>query len=196
MSNESIKKSNRRKFLLIIVLLFSPVFISYTLFFMGYRPGSINYGDLIEIQKMSGSGITQDSNVIFRMKDLHGKWVMLSVDSGQCDKACDNKLYYMRQVRTMQNREMDRIERLWLIDDDLEVSPELKEKYEGTLFVNAKESELLGQIPTKEIQRKHIYLVDPIGNLMMRFPEELDPRKMSDDIKRLLQVSQLEHERH
>jgi len=163
---------------------------------MGYRPGNVNYGDLIEIQKISGSGVTQDTNIIFRMKDLQGKWVMLTVDSGQCDEACDSKLFYMRQVRTMQNREMDRIERLWLIDDDINASAEIKEKYDGTFFVNAKGSELLDQIQTREIQRKHIYLVDPIGNLMMRFPEELEPRKMSDDIKRLLQVSQLEHERH
>ena len=96
---------------------------------MGYRPGSINYGDLIEIQKLSGEGVTQDTNIIFRMKDLRGKWVMLTVDSGECGEACDTKLYYMRQVRTMQNREKDRIERLWLIDNNAQVSPEILEKY-------------------------------------------------------------------
>lgn len=182
---------------MILVLLFSPVVISYTLFFMGYRPGSsVNYGDLIEIQKLSGEGVTQDTNIIFRMKDLHGKWVMLTVDSGECDEVCESKLFYMRQVRTMQNREMDRIERLWLIDDNAKIDQEKQKKYEGTFFVNAKDSNLLNQIDTREVQRKHIYFVDPIGNLMMRFPEELEPRKMSDDIKRLLQVSQLEHERH
>ncbi|MBX3629914.1 MAG: hypothetical protein KF908_08375 [Nitrosomonas sp.] len=193
MSKEIIKKSNRRKFILILVLLFSPVVISYTLFFMDYRPGSINYGDLVEIKKLSGSGVTQDSNIILRMRDLHGKWVMLTVDSGNCDDACQKKLYYMRQVRTMQNKEMNRIERLWLIDDNVKADSELFKNYEGTFFVNALDSELLDQIPTREIQRKHIYLIDPMGNLMMRFPENLEPRKMSDDIKRLLQVSQMEH---
>jgi len=99
----------------------------------------------------------------------------------------------MRQVRTMQNKEMNRIERLWLIDDNEKVDPELLKNYEGTLFVNARDGELLEQIPTPESRRKHIYLIDPMGNLMMRFPENLEPRKMSDDIKRLLQVSQMEH---
>ncbi|MBX3640597.1 MAG: hypothetical protein KF888_08790 [Nitrosomonas sp.] len=193
MSKEIIKKSNRRKFILILVLLFSPVVISYALFFMDYRPGSINYGDLVEIKKLSGSGVTQDSNIILRMRDLHGKWVMLTVDSGNCDEACQKKLYYMRQVRTMQNKEMNRIERLWLIDDNVKADSELFKNYEGTFFVNALDSELLDQIPTREIQRKHIYLIDPMGNLMMRFPENLEPRKMSDDIKRLLHVSQMEH---
>ncbi len=194
MSNEIIKKSNRRKFVLLLVLLFSPVVISYTLFFMGYRPGSVNYGDLVEIEKLTGSaGVIQDTNKILRTKDLHGKWIMLTIDSGNCDEACQLKLYYMRQVRTMQNKEMNRIERLWLIDDNEKVDPELLKDYEGTLFVNARDSELLQQIPTRESRRKHIYLIDPMGNLMMRFPENLEPRKMSDDIKRLLHVSQMEH---
>lgn len=194
MSNEIIKKSNRRKFVLLLVLLFSPVVISYTLFFMGYRPGSVNYGDLVEIEKLTGSaGVIQDTNKILRTKDLHGKWIMLTIDSGNCDEACQLKLYYMRQVRTMQNKEMNRIERLWLIDDNEKVDPELLKDYEGTLFVNARDSELLQQIPTQESRRKHIYLIDPMGNLMMRFPENLEPRKMSDDIKRLLHVSQMEH---
>jgi hypothetical protein len=82
---------------------------------------------------------------------------------------------------------------LWLIDDNEKVDPELLKDYEGTLFVNARDSELLQQIPTRESRRKHIYLIDPMGNLMMRFPENLEPRKMSDDIKRLLHVSQMEH---
>lgn len=194
MSKEIIKKSNRRNFILILVLLFSPVVISYTLFFMGYRPGSVNYGDLVEIEKLTGlAGVTQDTNKILRMRDLHGKWIMLTVDSGNCDEACQLKLYYMRQVRTMQNKEMNRIERLWLIDDNVKANPELFKNYEGTFFVNAQDSELLEQIPTRESRRKHIYLIDPMGNLMMRFPENLEPRKMSDDIKRLLQVSQMEH---
>lgn len=194
MSKEIIKKSNRRKFILLLVLLFSPVVISYTLFFMGYRPGSLNYGDLVEIEKLTGSvGVTQDTNKILRTKDLHGKWIMLVIDSGKCDEICQQKLYYMRQVRTMQNKEMNRIERLWLIDDNEKVDPELLKNYEGTLFVNARDGELLEQIPTRESRRKHIYLIDPMGNLMMRFPENLEPRKMSDDIKRLLQVSQMEH---
>lgn len=176
------------------VLLLSPVVISYTLFFTGYRPGSsMNYGELIDMQKLSGSGVKQRENVILRVKDLHGKWVMLTIDSGKCDQDCQQKLYFMRQIRTMQNKDMHRIERLWLVDDNVPVEDRLWEEYKGTLIVNAQDSELLDQIPTREIQRNHIYLIDPYGNLMMRFPEQPEPRKMSDDIKRLLQVSHDEH---
>lgn len=193
MLNENPQKANRRKLITLLLLLLAPVVISYTLFFSDYRPESNNYGELLNVQKLSGSGVDQFDNTILRMKDLRGKWVMLMVNSGHCDEACQMKLYYMRQVRLVQNTEKHRVERLWLIDDNVPVGADLVEKYEGTRFVNARDSELLDLIPTKETQRNHIFLVDPMGNLMMRFPEDLDPSLMAKDIKHLLHVSQIEH---
>ena len=193
MAKEKNKKTDKITLIPIILILGSPVLISTTFYFMGYRPGSMNYGDLLEVQKLKGDGINQIDNTIFRMKDLHGKWAMVTIDSGECNEACQSKLYYMRQVRTIQHTEKDRVERLWLIDDNKTVSDELLEEYKGTLFIKAKDSELVKAIETEEVHRKHIYLVDFMGNLMMRFPEDLEPKKMSEDIKRLLHVSQLEH---
>jgi hypothetical protein len=193
MSNEQIQKTNRRKFLLLLALMCSPVVISYALYFSDYRPGSTHYGDLIPIAKVAGTGINLKDNTIFRMKDLHGKWVLLTVDSGHCDEACQAKLYYMRQVRLVQGKEKHRIERLWLINDNTIPDAEFVKQYEGTFLINAEDSEILGFIETKELQTKHIYLIDPIGNLMMRFPENVDGTKMGHDIKRLLHVSQMEH---
>jgi cytochrome oxidase Cu insertion factor (SCO1/SenC/PrrC family) len=194
MAKEEINKTKSRITLLVIILvLCSPVFIATTYYLMGFRPGSMNYGDLLEVQELKGDGVSQIDSTIFRMKDLHGKWTMVTIDSGECNEACQSKLFYMRQVRVMQHTEKDRVGRLWLIDDNKTVSDELLEAYKGTLFINAKDSELVKAIETEEVHRNHIYLVDSMGNLMMRFPEELDPETMSKDIKRLLQVSQLEH---
>jgi hypothetical protein len=193
MAKEKNKKTDKITLAWIILLLSSPVFIATALYLMEYRPGSMNYGDLLEVQKLKGDGVNQIDNTIFRMKDLHGRWAMVTIDSGECDEACRSKLYYMRQIRIMQHTEKDRVERLWLIDDNKTVSDELLEEYKGTLFISAKNSELVKAIETEEVHRNHIYLVDFMGNLMMRFPEELEPKKMSEDIKRLLHVSQLEH---
>ena len=108
-------------------------------------------------------------------------------------KQCRKKLYYMRQVRLIQNKEKERIERVWLIDDGEPPSPEVVKDFEGVWLINAKDSDLLKALPAKESIHDHIYLVDPIGNLMMRFPKNPDPAQMAKDIKRLLKVSQLEH---
>ena len=171
----------------------APILASYLLYFSDVRPSSVNYGELLEVKPLAGNALNQSDKTIFRIRQLRGKWALISVDSGNCDESCRKKLYYMRQVRTIQNTEKERIERVWLIDDGAAPVPELVKEYEGMWLINAKDSDLLKELPAKSSVRDHIYVVDPIGNLMMRFPKDADPAKMAKDIKRLLKVSQLEH---
>ena len=194
MSNVSIPKRNNHKLLIIIVMLCAPVAISYFLFFSGIRPASVNYGALMEVTPLQGSALNQEDETIFRIRQLRGKWVLLSVGSSTCDEKCNKSLYFMRQVRTMQNAEKSRIERVWLIDDgEPPQNLQLAEDYKGMFFINAKDSKLLEELPAVESVRDHIYMIDPLGNLMMRFPKDPDPIQMAKDIKRLLKVSQIEH---
>jgi hypothetical protein len=189
---KAIRKS-RRTIILLLVAMCAPFIASYLLYFWEVRPASINYGELLPVKPVAGTGLNLLDDTIFRIRQLRGKWVLLSVDSGKCDEQCRKKLYYMRQVRLVQNKEMNRIERLWLIDDDKAPDPQIFKEYKDSWFVNAKNSEILGAIPAKVSQRDHIYLIDPMGNLMMRFPKDPVPAKMVKDLKRLLQVSQMEH---
>jgi cytochrome oxidase Cu insertion factor (SCO1/SenC/PrrC family) len=177
----------------LLVLLCAPVIASYLLYFWEVRPASINYGELLKVKPMAGPGLNQLDNTIFRIRQLRGKWVLLTVDSGKCDEQCQKKLYYMRQVRLVQNKEMNRVERVWLIDDGEAPDPKILKEYKNSWFISAKDSEILGSIPAEISQHDHIYLIDPMGNLMMRFPKNPDPAKMVKDLKRLLQVSQMEH---
>ena len=87
--------------------------------------------------------------------------------------------------------EMERIERVWLIDDGRIPDTNITEDFKGTVLVNAKDNELLKAIPAKISQHDHIYMIDPLGNLMMRFPKDVDPSLMAKDLKRLLKVSQI-----
>ena len=193
MSNESVTRKNRRTLILLALVLSAPFIASYMLYFWNVRPQTVNYGDLIEVKQLKGTGLNDADQTIFRMRDLLSKWVLMSIDSGVCDEQCQKKLYYMRQVRTYQNTEMDRIERLWLVDDEQKPTADILRDYEGMHVIRAKNSELLKEVPAVGSQHDHIYLIDPIGNLMMRFPKDPDPGKMAKDIKRLLKVSQLEH---
>jgi len=189
---KAIRKS-RRTIILLLVAMCAPFIASYLLYFWEVRPASINYGELLPVKPIAGTGLNLLDDTIFRIRQLRGKWVLLTVDSGKCDEQCRKKLYYMRQVRLVQNKEMNRIERLWLIDDDEAPDPQIFKEYKDSWFVKAKNSEILGAIPAKVSQHDHIYLIDPMGNLMMRFPKDPDPAKMVKDLKRLLQVSQMEH---
>ena len=161
MSSEQTQKANRRKFLLLLTLMCAPVIVSYALYFFDFRPDSKHYGDLLPIVKVSGRGSNIVDNTILRMKDLHGKWVLVTVDSGRCD--------------------------------DIDPDSELIKEHEGVYFVRDKDNEIVKLFETADVHTKHIYLLDPIGNLMMRFPEKIDGKKMGNDIKRLLHVSQIEH---
>lgn len=193
MSNESATRKNRRTLILLALLLGGPFIASYTLYFLDVRPGTVNYGELLDVKPLKGTASNEADDTIFRMRQLRGKWALISVDSGACDEQCRQKLYYMRQVRLIQNTEKERVERVWLIDDGKTPTPELAHEYEGLRIINAKDSELLDGFPSNTSQRDHIYVVDPIGNLMMRFPKDPNPSKMAKDIKHLLKVSQLEH---
>jgi hypothetical protein len=137
------------------------------------NPG--NYGELIPPRALSGPGF----------QELRGKWVLVSFDDAACDAYCERKLYFMRQIAKAQGKEQARVERLWVIAGPGTPRAELLVAIEGTRISRAKPDGFPGN-PVD-----HIYLVDPLGNLMMRFPLEPDPSRMLKDLQRLLKYSRI-----
>ena len=99
----------------------------------------------------------------------------------------------MRQVRLAQNTEKDRINRIWFIDDQIVPNQEIKKEFEGTVLLTVNDNKFLDQFPAVSSKKDHIYIIDPMGNLMMRYPRDANPSKMVNDIKLLLKLSHLEH---
>jgi hypothetical protein len=114
----------------------------------------------------------------------------LMVDSGRCDDYCQRKLYTMRQVRLTQGKDMERIERAWLVDDGTPPSVSTLDEYKGTQVL-AMNPALLGKLPAISSVRDHVYLVDPLGNVMMRYPRDADPNRIKKDLTRLLRASRI-----
>jgi hypothetical protein len=112
--------------------------------------------------------------------------VLVQFDGGACGARCERKLYFMRQVRRAQGKEMPRVARLWLVTDKVAPRAEVLSAIEGTLVVPAPAGL---DFPAEQSVSDHIYLVDPLGNLMMRFPREADPSRVIKDIQRLLRAS-------
>ncbi|MCK7492119.1 MAG: hypothetical protein MZW92_11095 [Comamonadaceae bacterium] len=94
---------------------------------------------------------------------------MLQLDSSACGEACRQKLYSMRQVRKAQAKEMDRIERVWLVTDGGIPGAELLREFEGTHVARAGDAALLAALPAAADRADHIYLIDPLGNIVLRF---------------------------
>jgi cytochrome oxidase Cu insertion factor (SCO1/SenC/PrrC family) len=164
---------------------------AYAVYYV-WRPTTFtNYGELIAPTPIADATLRQPNGNELKLDAFKGKWVFLMVDSGSCDEFCQRKLYDMRQVRLTQGKDMDRIERAWLIDDNLQPSSAVASEYAGTHMLSAQGSPLLSQLPADRSVRDHIYIMDPLGNLMMRYPRDADPNKIKQDVVKLLKVSRI-----
>lgn len=166
----------RNKLALVALVCAAPVVLGTAAWYFGWGVGSAgNYGELLAPQTVAAPSLTP----------LRGKWVLVSFDAAACDAYCERKLYFMRQVRRAQGKEMERVERLWVLTDAGKPRAELLPGIEGTRF---------GSFSTESFPGNpvdHIYLVDPLGNLVLRFPRDPDPSKMIKDLQRLLKVSRV-----
>lgn len=191
MSDEPQRPADRRTLWLILAVCVAP-FIASILAYLYWQPTSrINYGDLLPPAELPAAQFTLVDGTSFDLARLRGKWIYLTVDSGACDEYCRQKLWKMRQVRRTQGKDMERIERVWLVSDDERPATGLLTEYEGMFTALARGSRLLGQLPHKGALRDHIYLMDPLGNLILRYPRDADPTRMKKDLIRLLKVSRI-----
>jgi hypothetical protein len=134
-----------------------------------------NYGELIAPRPLDGP-----------LAPLRGKWVLVTLDPAACDARCEKKLYIVRQVRRAQGKDAERIERLWALTDGGKPRAELLAAIEGSHVAPAG-SQFAQLFPGDALAQ--IWLVDPLGNLMMRFAADPDPSKMIKDLQRLLKYS-------
>jgi len=184
------KKRSLRSLWLIVALTVTPVAASYLLYYFWSPERTVNYGELIEPSPLPDPKLALVGGAPFQLSQLRGKWLLVSVDSGRCDAYCDRKLLYMRQLRLTQGKNTERVERVWLISDDVTPADEAVSQYQGTWIVRA-DAGLLQRFPARRAASEHLYLIDPLGNLMMRFPRDPDPRLMIKDLARLLKASQI-----
>ena len=201
-SSNNVGLRRQRLKLLAIFFLFALPLLSAVIWHANtdrWRPGTTtNYGELIsparplvafEMLGLNGAHITQDF--------LRGKWTLVYIGPAQCGKECQGNLYNMRQVRVALNEKIDRVQRLWVLSDAnrAEQLPALLSDHPGLAVAKPSSAELeqfLVQFSTPETTgpvQGRIYLVDPLGNLMMRYPPAADPKGLLKDLQRLLLTS-------
>ena len=172
-------KRGRVKLALLLALFAIPLAAAWAIYVSGWLSGTAaNYGTLLQPRLLDDPALVA----------LRGKWVLVSLDRAACDAGCEQKLYFMRQVRRAQGRQMNRVERLWIVTDPATPAPALLAAIEGTHLARSDEK-LAGAFPAERAATEHIYLVDPLGNLMLRFPREPNPSKIVKDLERLLKYS-------
>ncbi len=177
---------------LVLLVCAAPIIASYITYYILQPQGRTNYGELLlPIKPIPAAQLRLLDGKPFDLATLKGKWIMLTVDGGACSTACVEKLYKMRQVRATQGKNSDRIENAWLIDDEAQLETQVIRAYDSTHMLRAAGNAFLQAlpVPTGGQQHDHIYLIDPLGNLVLRFPKGADPAKMKRDLERLLKYS-------
>jgi len=185
----------RWKLLALFLITAAPVIASYFTYYVIRPEGRRNFGELVEPQRPLPEvlGLDLDGKT-HKLPELKGQWLLVSVGSGDCGEACVQQLYLQRQLRESLGKEKDRLDRVWLISDTLPVA--------APLLPGLQEATVL-RVPADELARwlapasghdigEHLYVVDPLGNWMMRFPANMDiagAAKAKRDLERLLRAS-------
>ena len=188
------RRRQRLKLLAILLVCAAPVIASYLAYYVLPPLGRTNFGDLIEPQRpIPELRLSGADGAAFKFESLRGRWVLLQFDSGGCDPACVDKLYAMRQQRTMTGKDRERLERVWLIGDAAVPADTLARDYAGTVVLRADPAELAAVFPIEAGRRleDYLYVIDPLGNLMMRFPATGEPARIRKDLGRLLKASRV-----
>jgi hypothetical protein len=190
-ATEAARRRGRRIALVILAFCAAPTVAAWLAYFVWPPQSRLNYGELIEARPLSDPGLRRLDRGSFRLSQLRGRWVLLLIDSGVCAESCRRKLLYLRQVRLAQGRHAERVERVWLIADAAPPDAMLLADYPGMHVARAFASPFLAEFPAPRNPADHIYVIDPLGNLMLRFPAGPDPQRMMKDLARLLRASRI-----
>jgi hypothetical protein len=185
----------RFRLLLVLAVCAAPVIASYFTYYVVRPDTRRSFGTLVEPQRplpaIGASGLDGKTAPLTALK---GQWLLLSVAGGACDPACEKHLYLQRQLRESLGKDKDRIDWVWLVPDGAPVRPALLPALGQATVLHVRADELARWLEPERGHRieEHLYLVDPLGNLMMRFPAGLDAASASSakrDLDRLMRAS-------
>jgi cytochrome oxidase Cu insertion factor (SCO1/SenC/PrrC family) len=192
----------RRRILLIAMAAALPLIIAYALFYSGWRPGSTaNYGELVQPARPIADAtlLTLDKKKI-RFSDWRGKWTLMTFSPAECLSPCEKTLYNLRQVIAAQGEEAKRVQSVFIVTDPkalvwlhyaIKDYPDMLVIVGPTEDVRALARQFVLPDESQPEGSQRIYLVDPLGNLMMSYPAGADPTGMRKDLARLLRISQI-----
>ena len=189
------KVRGRLRLLAVLIICAAPVVASYFTYYVVRPDARRSYGELVEPQRplpaIAATGLDGKTQSLTAFK---GQWLLISVAGGACDPACEKHLYLQRQLRESLGKEKDRLDWVWVVPDEAPVRPALLPALGQATVLRVRGDDLrrwLEPAPGHRLH-EHLFLVDPLGNLMLRFPAALDPSSAKEakrDLDRLMRAS-------
>lgn len=195
LADEQRTRSGRLKMLLVMLVCAAPVVASYFAYYVVRPEARRSYGELIEPQRPIPSITGTDlAGRKVSLPTLQGQWLLVSVAGGACDAHCERHLYLQRQLREGLGKDKQRLDWVWLVPDDAPVRAELLPALKEATVLRVEGAQLAQWLaPARGHQlADHLYVVDPMGHWMMRFPPTLDvpgAGKVRKDLERLMRAS-------
>lgn len=186
----------RLKMLLVLFVCALPVIASYFTFYVIRPEGRTNYSELITPLRAIPASLplTDLQGTAVKAESLKGQWLIVVVSGGACDAVCEKHLWLQRQLRETLGREKDRVDKVWLITDDVAPRAQTLDAIRTNTEMTVLRAPLgalsawLAAAPGHALS-EHLYIVDPLGNWMMRSPAEPEPPKLKRDVEKLLRAS-------
>jgi hypothetical protein len=190
MSIEELRARNLRTVGLLAALFLIPLVLAFLMYYgESWRPaGRTNHGDLI----LPARALPRDGAAFSASTFTHA-WSLVYVGGGACDASCHNALYVMRQTRLALNNDMNRVQRVFVATSKLSAAEFLAHEHSGLVVIDASgiaAERLVAQFPASD-RAQQIFVVDPLGNLMMRFDARANPRGLREDLSKLLKLSHI-----
>lgn len=202
------KLKSKTPLIIIMLMSLAPVIAALLVYFNPeWRPtGGANYGALIEPQRPIPEAkdlpLTTLDGQAFDLNSLKGKWIIAAADVAECPESCARKLFILRNSHASQGKHVERLARVWFITDDGPVPEKVLEAYKGAVMVRVNplilEKFLLGKTPadaTTEQARTDLappmWIIDPLGNLILQYPPAADPELFRKELRKLLQNSRI-----
>lgn len=183
------------KLLLLLVVCVSPVVASYFTYYVVRPEGRRNFGELVQPQRpMPELATTTLDGHRGKLLALREQWLLVSVAPGACDAACQNRLYLQRQMRESLGKDKDRLDWVWLVTDDGQPPAAIQPGLQQATVLRVDPAALAEWLEPAagHTLSEHLYVVDPMGNWMMRFPAAMDTAaaaKAKKDLERLMRAS-------
>ncbi len=188
--------NGRRKMLLVLAVCAAPVIASYLAYFVIRPEGRTNYSELITPPRPIPAGLplTDLNGEAVQAESLKGQWLLVVASGGACDAVCEKQLWLQRQLRETLGRDKDRVDKVWLITDDVAPRPQTLAAIQTNtaitvLRVPASALSAWLQPSAGQAPGGQLYIVDPLGHWMMRTPAAPDPSRLKRDVEKLLRAS-------
>lgn len=192
-SNPVPPKSQRRTLIVLLLVFFAPLAAAFFLYYKtGWRPaGSSAHGELLQPVRQMPQGT---ESVLQGTGPEDRNWALVYIGDGRCDESCRRALVFARQTRLSLNQEMTRVNRVFFATGNCCDLAYIDQEHPGLKVRDTGDPEAVDQLravlPDGDLAN-WLFVVDPLGNIVLRYDVRKEPRGLLDDLKKLLKLSHI-----